>query len=55
MYVGDVNARTLEEALPYRQLTYTCLQDMSTRWPETKYLPTKPCPAGVMSNVRFPT
>ncbi|KAI1860734.1 hypothetical protein JX265_008346 [Neoarthrinium moseri] len=55
MFVGDLNARTLEEAKPYRQLTYTCLQDMSTRYPETKYLPNKPCPAGIMVNVRFPT
>ena len=55
MFVGDTYARTLEAALPYRQLTYTCLQDMSTRWPETKYFPTKPCPAGIMANVRFPT
>ncbi|KAK8062017.1 hypothetical protein PG994_008383 [Apiospora phragmitis] len=55
MFVGDINARTLEEALPYRQLTFTCLEEMSTRWPETKYLPTKPCPAGIMANVRFPT
>ncbi|KAK8123186.1 hypothetical protein PG984_011856 [Apiospora sp. TS-2023a] len=55
MFVGDIYARTLEEALPYRQLTYTCLQDMSTRWPETKYFPTKPCAAGIMANVRFPT
>lgn len=55
MFVGDIYARTLEEALPYRQLTYTCLQDMSTRWPETKSFPTKPCPAGIMANVRFPT
>ncbi|KAK8043323.1 hypothetical protein PG993_005753 [Apiospora rasikravindrae] len=55
MFVGDINAKTLEEALPYRQLTYTCLEEMSTRWPETKYFPTKPCPAGIMVNVRFPT
>ncbi|KAK6821337.1 hypothetical protein PG987_015737 [Apiospora arundinis] len=51
--LADLNQTN--NATAFKPLTYTCLQDMSTRWPETKYLPTKPCPAGVMSNVRFPT
>ncbi|KAI0120686.1 hypothetical protein BJ170DRAFT_715355 [Xylariales sp. AK1849] len=55
MFVGDVTANTLAQAEPYRQLTYTCLQDMNTRYPETKNFPTKACPAGIMVNVRFPT
>ncbi|POS73024.1 hypothetical protein DHEL01_v208587 [Diaporthe helianthi] len=55
MLVGDQGARTLEKAEKYRQLTYTCLQDLNTRYPETKDFPSKPCPAGIMVNVRFPT
>ena len=55
MFVGDVNARTLAEAQPFRQLTYTCLETINTRFPETKNFPTKPCKAGIMSNLRFPT
>ncbi|ORY55272.1 uncharacterized protein BCR38DRAFT_506281 [Pseudomassariella vexata] len=55
MYVGDVEAKTKAQAQQYRQLTYTCLQDMSTRFPETKDFPTAPCPAGIMANIRFPT
>ncbi|KAG4217417.1 hypothetical protein PC116_g34102 [Phytophthora cactorum] len=48
-------ARTAEKANKYKQVTYTCLQDMTTRFPETKNLPNKPCPAGIMANIRFPT
>lgn len=55
MLIGDSNARSLSEAMKYRQVTYTCLQTPGTRYPETKHLPTKPCPAGIMSNTRFPT
>lgn len=55
MLIGDALARTAADASRYRQVTYTCLQDMGTRFPETKNLPTKPCPAGIMANVRFPT
>lgn len=55
MLVGNPAARTKAEADQYRQLTYTCLQSASTRTGETKDLPTKPCPAGIMANVRFPT
>jgi hypothetical protein len=55
MIVGDPTIRTAQEAAKYRQLTYTCLQDASTRTGETVNMPTKPCPAGIMANVRFPT
>ncbi|KAF4617951.1 hypothetical protein G7Y89_g15031 [Cudoniella acicularis] len=55
MLVGDPTIRTKAEADKYRQLTYTCLQTASTRSGETKDLPSKPCPAGIMSNIRFPT
>ncbi|KAF2740946.1 hypothetical protein EJ04DRAFT_111338 [Polyplosphaeria fusca] len=55
MLVGDASATTKAQADKYPQLTYTCLQDMNTRFPETKDFPKKPCPAGIMVNVRFPT
>ncbi|KAM7184301.1 protein of unknown function (DUF1996) domain containing protein [Rhypophila sp. PSN 637] len=55
MLIGQQGGRTLEEAQKYRQLTYTCLKDPMTRTGETKDMPTQPCPAGIMSNVRFPT
>ncbi|KAH6661287.1 hypothetical protein BKA67DRAFT_642260 [Truncatella angustata] len=53
MIVGDPMNRNAS-SVP-RQLTYTCLQDPMTRTGETKDMPTKPCPAGIMANVRFPT
>ncbi|CAE7023413.1 hypothetical protein P3342_005221 [Pyrenophora teres f. teres] len=55
MIVGSPTASTRAEADKYPQLTYTCLQDMGTRFPETKAFPKKPCPAGIMVNLRFPT
>ncbi|KAB5585013.1 hypothetical protein GE09DRAFT_11427 [Coniochaeta sp. 2T2.1] len=55
MLVGNPSARTKAQADQYRQLTYTCLQTAMTRTGETKDLPTKPCPAGIMANIRFPT
>lgn len=55
MLIGSPNANTKQDADKYPQLTYTCLQDMNTRFPETKAFPTKPCPAGIMVNLRFPT
>jgi len=55
MITGDPMIRTKDEAQKYRQLTYTCLQTLGTRTGETKDMPTKPCPAGIMANLRFPT
>ncbi|KAH7116711.1 hypothetical protein B0J11DRAFT_99026 [Dendryphion nanum] len=55
MLIGDPAASSKEQADRYPQLTYTCLQDMNTRYPETKDFPKKPCPAGIMVNLRFPT
>lgn len=55
MLIGAPTASTRAEADRYPQLTYTCLQDMGTRFPETKEFPKKPCPAGIMVNLRFPT
>ncbi|KAL5376102.1 hypothetical protein DPSP01_010694 [Paraphaeosphaeria sporulosa] len=55
MIVGNPTYRTEAQAKQFRQLTYTCLQDSMTRTGETLYFPKKPCPAGIMVNVRFPT
>ncbi|KAI2607733.1 uncharacterized protein GGS25DRAFT_523258 [Hypoxylon fragiforme] len=55
MITGDPTIRTQEEAQRFRQLTYTCLQDPMTRTGETLDMPKKPCPAGIMANLRFPT
>ena len=55
MIVGDPMERTAAGAAKYRQLTYTCLQNSMTRTGETKNMPPKPCPAGIMANIRFPT
>jgi hypothetical protein len=55
MYIGDVNARTKEEAERFRQLTFTCLENINTRDPQTLDFPQKPCKTGIMTAVRFPT
>ena len=55
MLIGNPQARSTSEAKKYRQLTYTCLQNLNTRWPETVNFPTTECPGGIMTNVRFPT
>ncbi|KAH8726047.1 hypothetical protein GQ44DRAFT_749190 [Phaeosphaeriaceae sp. PMI808] len=55
MFVGDVNPRTKAEAERFRQLTFTCLQNINTRDPQTLDFPTTPCPAGTMTAIRFPT
>lgn len=55
MFVGDVAARSKADAFRFRQLTYTCMKDTSTRAPETMAFPTAPCSYGIMVNVRFPT
>ncbi|KAK4185361.1 hypothetical protein QBC35DRAFT_537807 [Podospora australis] len=55
MIVGNPMYRTSAEASKFRQLTFTCLQTLSTRTGETTDMPKNPCPEGIMSNVRFPT
>ncbi|KAK3689239.1 hypothetical protein B0T22DRAFT_513432 [Podospora appendiculata] len=55
MVVGNPMYRTAAEAAKNRQLTFICLQDLSTRSPETTDMPKQACPAGIMANVRFPT
>jgi hypothetical protein len=55
MFIGDVNARTLEEASRYRQLTYTCLDTFVTRSPEMIAFPNRKCKEGIMTSLRFPT
>jgi hypothetical protein len=46
MFVGDVNARSLEEAARFRQLTYTCLDTFNQRAPEMMAFPTRKCAEG---------
>lgn len=55
MFVGDVNARTLDEATRFRQLTYTCMDTWVTRQPEMIAFPNRPCKEGIMTSLRFPT
>jgi hypothetical protein len=55
MLIGDAANRDKATAQTFRQLTYTCLQTLGTRTGETKDFPTRPCAAGIMANVRFPT
>ncbi|KAI9694885.1 MAG: hypothetical protein M1822_000501 [Bathelium mastoideum] len=59
MIVGNPGYRTETDILAspgqHRQLTFTCLQDASTRTGETYNMPEQPCPAGIMANIRFPT
>ncbi|KAF2023116.1 hypothetical protein EK21DRAFT_105476 [Setomelanomma holmii] len=49
MFIGDVNARTKQEAERFLQLTFTCLQNMNTRDPQTLDFPKAPCSAGIMT------
>jgi hypothetical protein len=55
MYIGDLTSRSKEQALRFRQLTYTCLDTFSTRDHETVAFPTRACKEGIMVSVRFPT
>ncbi|KAK3956150.1 hypothetical protein QBC32DRAFT_367257 [Pseudoneurospora amorphoporcata] len=55
MLIGEASFRSKQQATRFRQITYTCLEDLGTRFPESMNFPTKPCPAGIMANVRFPT
>ncbi|KAK9788169.1 hypothetical protein SCARD494_09921 [Seiridium cardinale] len=55
IFIGEVNARTREEFLLFRQLTYTCMDSDATCAPEALNFPTRPCPAGIMVSARFPT
>ncbi|KAK3376845.1 hypothetical protein B0T24DRAFT_550776, partial [Lasiosphaeria ovina] len=55
MLTGQQQYRTKAEAQQFRQLTYTCLANIMTRTGETLDFPTKPCAAGIMANLRFPT
>ncbi len=55
MVVGSPLYRTAAEASKFRQLTFTCLDTLYTRTGETSTMPTRPCPEGIMANIRFPT
>jgi len=55
MFVGDVAARTVEQAARFRQLTYTCMDTWVTRQPEMMAFPNRRCKEGIMTSLRFPT
>ncbi|TVY81282.1 hypothetical protein LSUE1_G004035 [Lachnellula suecica] len=55
MFIGDIYARSLEQASRFRQLTYTCLDTFGTRGPEVMGFPDRVCSEGIMTSVRFPT
>ena len=55
MLTGDPTLTTAAEAKRFRQLTFTCLETLGTRFPETQDFPSTPCKAGIMANLRFPT
>lgn len=55
MLTGDVNNEDRASARRFRQMSYICMENEGTRAPETIEFPSKPCPAGIMANQRFPT
>jgi Domain of unknown function (DUF1996) len=55
MLVGDATIRSRDQARKFRQLTYTCMENQSSRSPETLEFPKGPCSAGIMANHIFPT
>lgn len=55
MVTGSPLSKTAAQVKGNRgQLSFTCLQTMSTRDNQTPTFPTTPCPAGIMVNVNFP-
>jgi hypothetical protein len=55
MFIGDLNARTKQQAAHFRQLTYTCMENAGSREHESVGFPTHACPYGIMTSLRFPT
>lgn len=55
MLIGDATYKSRDEARNFRQLTYTCMSDWSSRAPETVGFPKTPCKLGIMANHQFPT
>ncbi|GAW26607.1 putative carbohydrate-binding module family 1 protein [Rosellinia necatrix] len=56
MTVGDPNFRTAAQLqAKYKYMDFTCLQTSMTRGGQTLNFPTRPCPAGIMVSIRFPT
>lgn len=51
MFVGDVNARTKDEAARFRQLTYTCMTDAGSREREVVSFPQKSCKSNLEHEV----
>lgn len=54
MIVGNPNAQNRAQA-GKGMLTYICLDTLMTRSPMIREFPGKPCPAGIMVNLFFPT
>ncbi|KAF1917954.1 hypothetical protein BDU57DRAFT_182539 [Ampelomyces quisqualis] len=55
MFISDVNTRTKDEAERFRQLTFTCLQNINTCDLQNLNFPTAACPAVIMTAVRLQT
>ncbi|KAI0516899.1 hypothetical protein F5B22DRAFT_605428 [Xylaria bambusicola] len=56
MTVGDPSFRTAAQLnAKYKYMDFTCLQSSMTRGGQTLNFPNKPCPAGIMISIRFPT
>ena len=55
MLIGDPTYNNRDAARDFRQLTYTCMADQSSRTPESIGFPKTPCKLGIMANHRFPT
>lgn len=54
MIIGDPMARDREELTRFRQLTYTCLHDVGTRYPETLAFPEDTCAHGIIGQLPLP-
>lgn len=55
MFVGDVNARTKDEAARFRQLTYTCMTDAGSREREVVSFPQKSCKSNPEHDTNAPS
>jgi Domain of unknown function (DUF1996) len=55
MFIGNISARSLEDAARFRQLTYVCTDTWNQRAPESIFFPNRPCSQGIVVSQRFPT
>lgn len=54
MLVGNPAARSSKDRAKSGTLTYSCLTSLSSRPIGKSSMPTEPCAAGIMANIRFP-